>query len=203
MSEALATTDLPSLPLGPISPAKARILAVAVDLFYERGYERTTVRDIAERAGILSGSLFHHFRSKQEILYTAMAATTQAMGEAAVAATEGVDDPREALRALMLAELSAIHREDGHAAYVLVDEWRSLDTEHRAAILKLRDGAYERAWRDTLDALGAKGRLRNNPRIARQLIRGALAWSRHWMREDGPLDLASLADEVLKTFVSD
>lgn len=108
-----------------ISPAKARIVAKAVDLFYEKGFERTTVRDIAAATGILSGSLFHHFKNKQEILYTAMAMTTRGMGERAEAAVAGISDPVEQLKALIICELSSIHREDGHAAYVLVDEWRS------------------------------------------------------------------------------
>ncbi|TNE62554.1 MAG: TetR/AcrR family transcriptional regulator [Alphaproteobacteria bacterium] len=201
MSKTQAVSVDSVAPLGPISPAKARILAVAVDLFHEKGYERTTVRDIAERTGILSGSLFHHFKSKQEILYTAMAMTTQAMGQSAEAAVTGVDDPVAQLKALILMELNSIHREDGHAAYVLVDEWRSLDPEHAAAVLKLRDGSYERCWMAALEGCADKGILKNNPRIARQLLRGALAWTRTWFRADGALTLPGLADEVCGTFL--
>jgi len=201
MSKPQKKTDAATAPLGAISPAKARILAAAVDLFYEKGYERTTVRDIADKAGILSGSLFHHFKSKQDILYTAMAMTTQAMGEGALKAVEGITDPVEQLKALVLVELASIHRKDGHAAYVLVDEWRSLDPEHREAVLALRDNSYERCWTEALEGCAEKGLLKNTPSLARQLIRGALAWTRNWYRKGGPLTLDALAEEITATFL--
>ncbi|MFC4347337.1 TetR/AcrR family transcriptional regulator [Kordiimonas lipolytica] len=184
-----------------ISRAKERILKEAIDLFYEKGFERTTVRDIAARAGILSGSLFHHFKSKQEILYTAMALTTRSMGESAEKAVEGLDDPVEQLRALVLNELNSIHRESGHAAYVLVDEWRSLEPQYRDAVLAIRDGSYDACWNSALEGCAAKGLLKGDPKITRQLIRGALAWTRNWFQPDGKMTLKALADEVLTTFL--
>ncbi|WP_286830733.1 MULTISPECIES: TetR/AcrR family transcriptional regulator [Kordiimonas] len=185
-----------------ISPAKERILKEAIDLFYEKGFERTTVRDIAARAGILSGSLFHHFKSKQEILYTAMALTTRTMGESAEKAVEGITDPARQLRALILNELNSIHRETGHAAYVLVDEWRSLDDTYKEAVLAIRDNSYEACWDAALEGCAAKGLLKGDLRVTRQLIRGSLAWTRNWYQTDGKMTLAALADEVLATFLS-
>jgi len=182
-----------------ISPAKARLLCVAIDLFYEKGFERTTVRDIAAAAGILSGSLFHHFKSKQEILFTAMALTTRGMGESALKAVDGITEPVDQLRALILCELNSIHREQGHAAYVLVDEWRSLAPEYRDAVLALRDGGYEKCWDTALAGCDRLGLLRSNPKITRQLLRGGLAWTKNWYRTDGDLTLSELADEVCAT----
>ncbi|WP_276206930.1 TetR/AcrR family transcriptional regulator [Oceanicoccus sagamiensis] len=52
--------------------AKGRLLSGAAHLFREKGYERTTVRDIANEIGIQSGSLFHHYKSKEEILKAVM-----------------------------------------------------------------------------------------------------------------------------------
>jgi AcrR family transcriptional regulator len=45
-----------------------RILDVAVDLFIERGYAGTSVRDISERLGMTKGSLYYHFASKEDVL---------------------------------------------------------------------------------------------------------------------------------------
>ena len=49
-------------------PRRAELLAIAARLFAERGFKNTTVRDIAEEAGILSGSLYHHFASKEAMV---------------------------------------------------------------------------------------------------------------------------------------
>ena len=52
--------------------AKGRLLAASAALFKQKGFSRTTVRDIAAEVGILSGSIFHHFANKESILRTIM-----------------------------------------------------------------------------------------------------------------------------------
>ncbi len=54
---------------------RGRLLRAAAHLFREKGYHRTTVRDIASLVGIQSGSLFHHFKSKEDILIQVMKET--------------------------------------------------------------------------------------------------------------------------------
>lgn len=60
------------------SSARGRLLNEAARLFRDKGYERTTVRDLAAAVGIQSGSLFHHFRTKEEILKAVMVETIRA-----------------------------------------------------------------------------------------------------------------------------
>ena len=52
----------------PVASRRAELLAIAAGLFAERGFRNTTVRDIADAAGILSGSLYHHFDSKESMV---------------------------------------------------------------------------------------------------------------------------------------
>src|SRR5262247_2379200 len=52
--------------------ARGRLLREALDLFARQGYARTTVRDLARAVGIQSGSLFHHFSSKEDIFCAAL-----------------------------------------------------------------------------------------------------------------------------------
>ena len=51
---------------------RAEVILTAARLFRKHGYERTTVRELARAVGLQSGSLFHHFRSKEEILVAVM-----------------------------------------------------------------------------------------------------------------------------------
>ncbi len=51
------------------SERRDEILAIAAQLFAERGFAATTVREIADAAGILSGSLYHHFDSKASMVH--------------------------------------------------------------------------------------------------------------------------------------
>ena len=54
---------------------RGRLLLGAAYLFYKQGYDKTTVRQLGEFIGIQSGSLFHHFKSKDDILATVMEQT--------------------------------------------------------------------------------------------------------------------------------
>ncbi len=52
----------------PATQRREELLAIAARLFAEKGFKNTTVRDIADAAGILSGSLYHHFDSKESMV---------------------------------------------------------------------------------------------------------------------------------------
>ena len=52
-----------------VSRRRDEILQVAAELFAAKGYEETTIREIGDAAGILSGSLYHHFQTKEEMLH--------------------------------------------------------------------------------------------------------------------------------------
>ena len=118
----LIAENLVSDPAG----ARGRLLKEAARLFRDKGYERTTVRDLAAAVGIQSGSLFHHFRTKEDILKAVMVETIRLNTALMQAAMDAVDAPRDKLRALIRAELESINGLTGEAMAVLVFEWRSL-----------------------------------------------------------------------------
>src|SRR5690606_7827697 len=180
----------------PASP-KGRLLVVAAQLFRERGFERTTVRDLARASGLLSGSIFHHFRSKQEILSTMMReciVLTLAEKKAALAAAP---TPEARLRALIRCELQAINGDTGAAMSILVHEWRSLSEEGQQEILRLRD-EYEGLWLAVLGEARELGLIDSDPFILRRLIVGALGWTINWFRPGRGLSLDGLTEEVTR-----
>ena len=92
--------------------ARGRLLREAARLFRDKGYERTTVRDLAAAVGIQSGSLFHHFRSKEEILKAVMVETIRLNTAMMRAAVDAQPDLHSKLKALIRAEL-------GHDAFTI------------------------------------------------------------------------------------
>ena len=92
--QSLIAENLVSDPEG----ARGRLLTEAARLFREKGYERTTVRDLAAAVGIQSGSLFHHFRTKEEILKAVMVETIRLNTALMQAALEAADTSRLELR---------------------------------------------------------------------------------------------------------
>lgn len=187
-------------PLGiePTDPAsaKGRLLSIAASLFNQKGYERTTVRDLANAAGIQSGSLFHHFKTKEDILKSVMVDTiiynTQRMKQEMAQATT----PIARLRALIRCELESIIGETGEAMSVLVYEWRSLSAENQAVVLKLRD-EYESLWLSAINELKQEGLVVGDPFVLRRFLTGALSWTKTWFKPKGGMTLDELADQAL------
>ncbi|MDL0432136.1 TetR/AcrR family transcriptional regulator [Marinobacter sp. TBZ242] len=176
--------------------ARGRLLHEAARLFRDKGYERTTVRDLAAAVGIQSGSLFHHFPTKEEILKAVMVETIRLNTALMQAAVDAAQTHRDKLQALVRAELESINGQTGEAMAVLVFEWRSLSEESRAYVLELRD-IYEQLWLDVLEALRRDGVLVADPFIVRRMLTGALSWTVTWYRPDGGLTLDDLTEQVI------
>lgn len=183
----------------PQSP-KGNILRAAAGLFRTKGFNKTTVRDIAAEVGILSGSLFHHFANKEAILAQLMEELILLVEEEMAERLADTEDPAAQLHALVLCELRAIYAEIGTGFSILITEWRSLSADNQKRILALRD-RYEARWLGVLERLAGQGRLTTEPFLARQFIRGAAMETWHWYKPGGRWDLAALAGQLAKSFM--
>ena len=136
---------------GSESERRREVILTAGQLFCKHGYERTTVRELARAVGLQSGSLFHHFRSKEEILVAVMNNGIQEViddGERALARYRA---PADRLAALFRVHMwSMLHGAGGDAMNALVYEWRSLSAPSRGAAARrcarhqaLRAGRHE------------------------------------------------------------
>ncbi|MEX2962179.1 TetR/AcrR family transcriptional regulator [Microbulbifer sp. TYP-18] len=182
--------------IDPDSP-RGRLLNAAARLFDQKGYARTTVRDIAAEVGILSGSIFHHFGNKEEILSCVMQQVTVYARARMAQAVEAAASPRERLRACILSELEAIHGLAVPGFSILVLEWRSLSSQNQKKVLRLRED-YERIWHGAIAA--AKGP-QSDAALIRRLLQGALMHTYNWFKPSAKgMSLQQLADEVLNVF---
>lgn len=181
---------------------RGRLLAAAAHLFRTKGFERTTVRDLAQAVGIQSGSIFHHFKTKEEILRCVMEEVILFNTARMKTAAEQASDPQERLRALILCELTSINGETGEAMAVLIFEWRSLNPESQRYILTLREH-YEQLWLAALDEAKAAGLIpaHVDTFILRRFVTGALSWSNYWYNPQGALSLEQLAEQALALVV--
>ncbi len=176
--------------------ARGKLLQVAAHLFRHKGYERTTVRDLAAAMGLQSGSIFHHFRSKDDILCAVMEQTVIYNAElmrVSLAQARGV---RGRILALIRCELQSIMGGTGEAMAVMIYEWRSLSPQGQAKILVLRD-AYEQLWLQVLGEAKGCGLLQGDVFVTRRFLTGALSWTTTWFRPDGSMSLEQLAEQAL------
>lgn len=182
--------------------ARGKLLQVSAHLFRNKGYERTTVRDLASAVGIQSGSIFHHFKSKDEILRTVMEEAIVYNTALMRAALIEAGTVRKRVLALIRCELGAIIGGSGEAMAVLVYEWRSLSSEGQAKVLASRD-LYEQLWLQVLSEAKDAGLIKGNVFVTRRFLMGALSWTATWFKPQGSMTLDQLADEALMMALSD
>lgn len=175
---------------------RAELIEKSARLFREKGYDNTTVRDIAAASGIQAGSWFYHFKTKQDILVAIMEqglarslAQIEAIGEQDLA-------PRAALERLVEVHLHTLLAPDHDFIAVLLYEWRSLDQPSRDRIVALKD-RYEAVWDEVIGALHRSGDWAMPSRFDRLLIFGALNWTVQWFKPGSGADVKELAQQAL------
>lgn len=175
---------------------RGRVLRAAAHLFRTQGYERTTVRDLARVVGIQSGSLFHHFKTKEDILCAVMEEAITYNTARMREAVEQGGSTREKLLGLIRAELESINGDTGDAMAVLFFEWQGISADKQKLLLEMRS-RYESYWLDVLTAARSEGLITHDPFLWRRLLSGAIAWTVMWYKRQGPVPVAELAEMTL------
>jgi AcrR family transcriptional regulator len=181
-----------------VSARRAEIVAIAGTLFAERGYAHTTVREIADAAGILSGSLYHHFDSKESMIEALLHDFLDRIDREYTDVASAGSDPVTTLRALVHVAFGALAT-DRAAVAVMLNEYNVLVQHPRFAFLRDAVEATERLWVGVLDAGMRAGDFRDDvPADAvYRFLRDAIWVSVRWYRPDGPQRPGDIADEYL------
>ena len=179
---------------------RMELVRAAARLFRDQGYERTTVRDLGNAVGLQSGSLFYHFRTKEEILVAVMALGITATTEQLAAALSRAKTPRDKLTALFHVHLHSLLGDNQAALEVMLYEWRSVSAAAKPGLIVLRD-RYEALWQEALDEAAAAGLVKPDTRLLRRTLLGSLHWTVQWYHGNGELSVAELADRMLELTV--
>nr|WP_255567432.1 TetR/AcrR family transcriptional regulator [Alicyclobacillus sp. TC] len=160
------------------------MLAAARKLFSEKGYHGTTIREIAEERGILSGSLYAHIDSKEDLLFAIADEGANAFIDALTPVLEKDVSAAEKLRLGLAAHIGVIaHRLE--AARVFFHEWHALGKERRQEILEKRL-SYEAMWDEILQQGISQGEFSaDGARFARLLILSVANWVYQWYSPNG------------------
>jgi AcrR family transcriptional regulator len=180
---------------------RADLIRVSARLFREKGFEGTTIRDIAKEVGMRSGSPFYHFKSKQEILAAVMEEGLVAGLEVTEKIMANALSPRDKFRTLVRSHLETVLA-DGHDFIpVLLYEWRSLSPDLQAHIIELKD-RYDQQWQHMLSQLKQAKLIRDDGKVVRLLLLGAINYSAQWYKPGKGLSLDQLADQTVEFFLS-
>ena len=172
------------------------VLTSAARLFKIQGYERTTVKEIADACNMLPGSLHYRYKTKEAILIDLMRLGLEQVSVELIKACVGESNPAEQLRKGINAHLKVLVT-GSDMVYVLLFEWRALQGDARKEMIQLRD-RYEALWAGLLKPLAQKGIIHKD--VDLDLLRliglGALNWVATWFTEEGRFTLEDIGNFV-------
>lgn len=180
-----------------INSRKDIILQEAAHLFREKGYPGSNLRELAKRSGIQGGSIYHHFSSKQEILFQLMDNTMSDMIARLSAILATLDCPTERLRQTIRFHIE-YHIVGPDETYITDDELRNLEPDNYLKIVAKRDRyqlLIEEIFRSGKETLNW-----HTPDIklcTRALIQMCAGVST-WFKDDGPLSIAEIAEHYME-----
>ncbi|BBX05729.1 MULTISPECIES: TetR family transcriptional regulator KstR2 [Mycolicibacterium] len=175
------------------------LLVLAATMFAERGLRATTVRDIADSAGILSGSLYHHFKSKEQMVEEVLRDFLDWLFDRYQQIITTEPNPLERLKGLFMTSFEAI--EDRHAQVVIYqDEAKRLSSLPQFDFVEARNKEQRKMWLDLLNSGVEQGYFRPDidVDVVYRFIRDTTWVSVRWYQPGGPLT----AEEVGRQYLS-
>jgi TetR/AcrR family transcriptional regulator, cholesterol catabolism regulator len=195
----------PTAPLrGGYEPARTRELLIesALTLFGEKGFRGTSVQEIVQSAGLTKGAFYHHFASKEDVLWLIQNELFAAHERLIAGILESFASPVDQLGELVRGSVFNATR---YRAYLAVF------VQERIAFTGEREVAMKRAWHDIeskMEDIVLRGIESGDfdatvhPRVAVTGIVGMMTWVQQWYRPDGHLSAEDVADGLAQMTLS-
>lgn len=177
---------------------REELLELAATMFADRGLRATTVRDIADSAGILSGSLYHHFSSKEEMIDELLRGFLDWLFARYHEIVETETTPLERLKGLFMASFEAIA--ERHAQVVIYqDEAKRLSSQPRFSYVEERNREQRKMWVEVLNEGIAERYFRPDIDVdlIYRFIRDTTWVSVRWYQPGGPLTAEEVGRQYL------
>ncbi|MEJ5366216.1 MAG: TetR/AcrR family transcriptional regulator [Desulfosoma sp.] len=182
----------------------AEILKAARQLFYEKGYEAASTREISARVGISKAALYHHFKNKEEILFKiCLEAADELVGNMrrAIARNVGSGKPLKEQLTDILIEYLRTYLKNENFNKILFHDMEYLPEDKKRIILdKEKENVHQ--LRAFLLSLMDQGIIRPiNPTVMTFSIISSLHWLYFWFKPHGSLSLEEVAQEIADLFL--
>lgn len=181
------------MPREAVVDSRQEILRTAARLFQQRGYDATSMNDVASALKLSKGGLYHHFQGKDEILFEIMNHAMEITQERVLGPVRGIADPEERLRALIRRHMEVVLSPQDREITVMLHENHPLPPGLRKRI-NSRKKEYvhfvEELIAEVQRARHAKGAV--SPRAAAFALLGMINWIYQWYKPEGNLQAQSL-----------
>jgi AcrR family transcriptional regulator len=175
---------------------REEIIETAVDIFYEHGYHKASIRDITEKMGLTKAAIYYHFNNKEEILFNIVDQATKELLYIFKSSISEHKEPIENLRDLIVNQIMYMnsHRKK---VKILVEDKRFLSGELNR-LVKNKERTIFYLFRSYVERMQRTGSLRAfDLTTATFGIFGMINWLYHWYRPNRKLSIEELAEHIV------
>jgi AcrR family transcriptional regulator len=183
--------------------SRQEILRTAARLFQQRGYDATSMNDVAAALKLSKGGLYHHFQSKDEILFEIMNHAMEITQERVVDPVRGIAAPEERLRALIRLHIEVVLSPRDREITVMLHENHPLPPALRKRInsrkkdyIHFLENLIAEVQKKVQEEVQEKGRsqtkIKVSPRAAAFALLGMINWIYQWYKPEGELQAQNL-----------
>ena len=176
------------------------ILETAARLICVRGYEGTSMQEIAAACGLTKAGLYHHIQNKEQLLFAIMNYGMDLFENQVLAKVKDIADPVERLSECMRRNIELVTRGASKEVIIILHEHATLTGEAREYVDR-RKKHYVRFLEDTFSEAVKQGRMRPvDPTIVAFSFLGMVLWVYKWFKPDGRLTDDQIADGMVDLF---
>ena len=176
---------------------RAILLNVATNLFYQKGYPNTTIREVGQKAGISNSIIYHYFKNKEDMLFEIIQVSSRDLINALIKIQQDVEDPVECLKEMLKTHMVAwcLKRKKETKIIVADDYWL---TGKRREANRVTQRQIYKLYLNKLEELSKKGLLKPvDLRVLAFTIFGAINSFFRWYRDGGSLSKEDVANNVI------
>jgi len=180
---------------------QAQIFETAARIFCEKGFDKASMGDISAATGLTKAGLYHHIRSKEQLLYEIMSYGMDLFEQNVLNRVMAIEDPLERIRATLRGHVLLVTRDRPKEITVILHESNALRGRYRDRI-NARKKRYVKFLEKTFRELARSGAARRvDPSVATFAMLGMINWIYQWYRPGGRLDENVLADTLADLFL--
>ena len=173
-----------------------RIFDVAAEVFHRKGYDNTSMSDVARAAGLTKAGLYHHVASKESLLYTILDSGLDMTESYVVKPLEEIADPLQRLKTMIDLHLQLVLEERNLQVTGLLHECKTLAPADRTRINRRKKEYVKMTTKLIADVIKKYNIKDVNPKVAAFALLGMLNWTYQWYKTTGP----SRRDEIVASF---
>ena len=173
-----------------------RVFEIAAEVFHRKGYDNTSMSDVASAAGLTKAGLYHHISSKESLLYTVLDYGLDLTEAYVIKPLEDISDPLDRLKTMIDLHLRLVLEERNLEVTGLLHECKTLSGSDRSRINR-RKKEYIRMAASIIGEVTKKYNVKDvNPKLAAYALLGMLNWTYQWYKVSG----SNTHQEIVRTF---